>query len=81
MMPWRSIKHLLASLQTCLSCILQIKSDSHVCKPCMQTRSWLCAQAERLVRDRKLLERELTKFMHVTAVRERCAPVHSYFQQ
>lgn len=38
--------------------------------PGVQTRLWLVSQADRLVRERKLLERELNKFTHVTAIQE-----------
>lgn len=42
-------------------------------RTCVQTREWLAGQAQRLVASRKLLERELGKFVHVTAVAERFA--------
>ena len=38
-----------------------------------QTRQWLCQQAESLVKQRKMFEMELSKFMHVTATRENYA--------
>jgi hypothetical protein len=36
----------------------------------MQTRLWLTSQAERLVKMRALLEKELNKFTHVSAVQQ-----------
>lgn len=39
----------------------------------LATRHWLVSQAERLVHTRKLLERELEKFMHIQPVYEKYA--------
>lgn len=37
----------------------------------LATRHWLVSQADRLVRTRKLLERELEKFIHIAPVYEK----------